>query len=119
MLDAPDLSPNGRVKNTWKTVPKALGSAETVSVGSRRFIVDFEGGDLGYYQHDPNLVEVSASTSVGKILRTFLAPNPHINGFRAMIDVEVEPGQATDIRAFLRAGSRALTETWLMPWIAE
>jgi glucans biosynthesis protein len=119
VLDAPDLSPNGRVKNTWKTAAKALGSAETVSVSSRRFIVDFEGGDLPYYQQDPNLVEVSASTSVGKILRTILQPNPHIDGFRAMIDVEVEPGQATDVRAFLHAGPHALTETWLMPWIAE
>ena len=62
---------------------------------------------------------MSASTSQGKILRTILQPNPHINGFRAMIDVEVEPGQATDIRAFLRTGPHALTETWIMPWIAE
>jgi glucans biosynthesis protein len=36
-----------------------------------------------------------------------------------LIDVEVAPGQATDIRAFLHTGPRALTETWIMPWTAE
>jgi len=96
-----------------------LGSAETIGVGSRRFIVDFAGGDLGFYQHDPNMVEISATTSQGKILRTILEPNPRIDGFRAMIDVQVDPGQTTDVRAFLRVGSRALTETWIMPWTAE
>jgi len=119
VLEASDLSPNGRVRNTWKTSPKALGSAETIGVGSRRFIVDFAGGDLGFYQHDPNMVEISATTSQGKILRTILEPNPRIDGFRAMIDVQVDPGQTTDVRAFLRVGSRALTETWIMPWTAE
>jgi glucans biosynthesis protein len=62
---------------------------------------------------------VSATTSQGKILRTILMPNPRIDGFRALIDVQVDPGQTTDIRAFLHTGPKALTETWLMPWIAE
>ncbi len=119
VLEAPDLSPSGRVINTWHTSPKALGSAETVNVGERRFIVDFAGGDLGFYQHDPNLVEVSAATSQGKIMRTILEPNPHIDGFRAMIDVKVDPGQTTDVRAFLHTKARALTETWVAPWTAE
>jgi glucans biosynthesis protein len=119
LLEAADLSPNGHVINTWKTSPKALGSNEAVDVGSRRFIIDFAGGDLAYYMQDPNSVEVSATTSQGKILRTILMPNPRIDGFRALIDVQVEPGQTTDIRAFLRSGPKTLTETWLMPWIAE
>jgi glucans biosynthesis protein len=33
--------------------------------------------------------------------------------------VKLEPGQVTDLRAYLRAGNRALTETWTMPWSAE
>ena len=67
LLEAPDLSPNGRVRNTWKTNPKALGSNEAVDVGSRRFIIDFSGGDLGFYQPNPSMVEISATTSQGKI----------------------------------------------------
>ena len=40
------------------------------------------------------------------MLRTFLAPNTHIRGFRAGVDVAVDPGQSTDLRVFLRAGTR-------------
>ncbi|MCW2272729.1 glucan biosynthesis protein G [Rhodoblastus acidophilus] len=119
LFEAPDLSPNGRLVNLWKTVPKALGSSEQVGVGSRRFILDFAGGDLGYYLTDPSQVEVSATASRAKVLRTFIAPNPHVQGFRAMIDVQTDPGVSAEIRAFLRAGPRALTETALIPWIAE
>jgi len=46
------------VLNTWQTVAAALGSAEQPVPGSRRFIIDFTGGDLAYYLNDPQLVEV-------------------------------------------------------------
>jgi len=35
---------------------------------------------------------------------------------RAMFDVSVKSGQTTDLRLFLRAGTRTLTETWTYPW---
>jgi glucans biosynthesis protein len=113
------LSPNGRVVNTFQTTAAALGSAESVPAGSRRFIIDFAGGDLPFFAADPQKVEVVPSTSQGKILRSFLIPNPHTKGFRAVIDVALEPGQTTDLRAFLRSGSRTLTETWTYPWRAD
>ncbi|MBE7220500.1 MAG: glucan biosynthesis protein, partial [Caulobacteraceae bacterium] len=91
---------------------------EVASPGSRRFIIDFSGGDLAYYATDPSLVQVVPTSTNGRITRSFLVPNPHINGFRAAIDIEVPPGQSTDLRAFLRAGNRTLTETWTFPWKA-
>ena len=42
------------------------------------------------------------SISDGRITHTFLVPNEHTDGFRAAIDVKLEPGQFTDLRAFLR-----------------
>ena len=63
-------------------------------------------------------MEVVPSISQGQITRTFIVPNPHIRGFRAAIDVKLEPGQSTDLRAFLKAGNRTLTETWTYPWSA-
>jgi glucans biosynthesis protein len=57
-------------------------------------------------------------TPHGRILRTFLTPNAHIRGFRAGVDVAVDPGQSTDLRVFLRSGAKALTETWTFPWRA-
>ncbi|HEV7910773.1 MAG TPA: glucan biosynthesis protein, partial [Methylocella sp.] len=118
-LNLTQLSPNGRTLNTYQTTVAALGLAEPPVPSSRRFIIDFAGGDLAYYAADPQLVEVVPSTSQGKIVRSFIVPNVHTKGFRAVIDVQLEPGQSTDLRAFLRTGTRALTETWTFPWRAE
>ncbi len=113
------LSPNGRVVNTFQTTARALGAPEPVLSGSRRFIIDFSGGDLAYYAQAPQLVEVVPTSTQGRILRAFVTPNSHIKGFRAFIDLELATGQRTDLRAFLRAGTRALTETWIYPWRAD
>ena len=72
-----------------------------------------------YFLTDPSQIEISATASRAKVLRTFIAPNRHVQGFRAMIDVQTDPGASVEIRAFLHAGPRALTETALIPWIAE
>jgi glucans biosynthesis protein len=118
-LDMSRLSPNARAVDTFQTQARALGSKEVAAAGSRRFIIDFAGGDLAFYLTDPSLVELVPTTTTGKILRSFLQPNPHINGFRAAVDVVLDAGQSTDLRAFLRAGSRTLTETWTFPWKAD
>jgi glucans biosynthesis protein len=117
-LSFANLSPNGRVVNTFQTSAQALGSPEPAPAGSRRFIIDFAGGDLAYYAKDPKLVEVVATTTQGQILRSFVVPNRHVDGFRAIVDIQLESGKSADLRAFLRSGTRALTETWTYPWQA-
>ena len=67
---------------------------------------------------DPSMVQTIATASAGRVLRTFLTPNTHIRGFRAGVDIAVDPGQSADLRVFLRAGAKALTETWTFPWRA-
>jgi periplasmic glucans biosynthesis protein len=119
LTDAAGLHPGGHVLNTYQAAPKALGSGEAVIAGARRFIVDFTGGDLDFHLGDPEKVELVPSVSQGKVLRSFLVPNPKVEGFRAFIDVVVPQGQSADLRAFLRVGTRALTETWTYPWKAE
>ncbi len=118
LMDDYRLTPGARAVNTFRTQARALGAAEAPPPGSTRFLIDFTGGDLSYYLIDPNLVEVVATTSAGSVLRTFLTPNPHISGFRAGLDVAIAPGQSCDVRVFLRAANRALTETWTFPWRA-
>lgn len=113
------LHPGARALNTYQTRPRALGSAEPERPGTRRFIVDFVGGELPYFQSAPQQVEIVPSISNGRIVRTFLTPNPQTKGFRAGVDIEVPVGQSTDLRAFLRAGPRALSETWTAPWKSE
>lgn len=110
------LHAGGKVVNTFQAPPRASGSAEAGDPTARRFLVDFAGGDLDYYLSDPGQVQVVPSTSAGRITHTSVAPNEPIQGFRATFDVKLEPGQSTDLRAYLRAGSRALTETWTLPW---
>ena len=117
------LHPGGRVINTFSVAPLASGTAKAEEEKgglTRRFLVDFAGGDLDYYRADPSRVEVVASTALGRITHSSVAPNPHIQGLRAAFDVTLEaPGQATDLRVFLRASGRALSETWVYPWTAR
>jgi glucans biosynthesis protein len=112
------LTPGARAISTDRTRPRALGSSESPAPGATRFLIDFSGGDLAYFLSDPTLVEVVPTTSAGRITRSFLAPNSHVRGFRAAIDVQIDPGQSCDLRVFLRGGNRALTETWTFPWRA-
>lgn len=58
-------------------------------------------------------------TSQGRIVRSSVVANVVTEGMRATIDVQVDAGQTADLRAFLRASDRALTETWTFPWKAE
>jgi glucans biosynthesis protein len=112
------LTPGARAISTYRTRPHALGSAEALAPGSTRFLIDFSGGDLSYFLSDPTLVEIVPTTSAGHITRSFLAPNSHVRGFRAAIDVQIDPGQSCDLRVFLKGANRALTETWTFPWRA-
>jgi glucans biosynthesis protein len=113
------LHPGGRAVNTYPTRAAALGSTEPVPPGTQRFIIDFAGGDLPYFLADPSRVAVAPSTSSGAIKRTFLTPNPKIGGFRVGIDVQADTGRTMELRAFLKAGERALTETWTFPYAPE
>ena len=112
------LTPGGRTVGTFRVAPRALGAPESPPPGATRFLIDFSGGDLSYYMSDASLVQTVATASAGRVLRTFLIPNTHIRGFRAGVDIAVDTGQSSDLRVFLRAGPKALTETWTFPWRA-
>lgn len=113
------LHPGGRAVNTFQSPARASGSNEPGDPTTRRFLIDFTGEALKFYLSDPSSVEIVPSTSNGKILHTFIVPNEHIGGFRAAIDVKLDFGQSADLRAYLKAGNRTLTETWTYPWDAE
>ena len=114
--DGSNLNDLGRTLNTFNAPAHALGSAEAVGRNTRRFLIDFVGGDLAYHLALPSAVEIVASATNGKILRKFLTPNPAIKGFRAMLDVEVSENDMTMMTCFLQAGHRRLTETWNYTW---
>jgi periplasmic glucans biosynthesis protein len=116
--DTDAMHPGGKVVNTFQAPARASGAPDPSDPTTRRFLVDFAGGNLPYYLQAPEQVQVVPTASVGKITHTFIVPNEHIRGFRAAFDVKLEAGQSTDLRAYLRAGNKALTETWTHPWTA-
>ena len=118
LLNDSRLTPGARALSTFRTHAKALGASDAPAPGATRFLIDFSGGELSYYLSDPTLVEVVATTSAGRINRSFLTPNSHVSGFRAGIDVQIDPGQSCDLRVFLKSANHALTETWTFPWRA-
>lgn len=121
-IGAETLHPGARVVNTFATAATASGTAkaeEARGLLSRRFLVDFAGGELGYFLADPAKVEVVADAAGAKITATSIVPNPQTGGLRAAIDVTVPAaGASADLRVFLKAGGRALSETWVYPWKA-
>ncbi|MBN9084511.1 MAG: glucan biosynthesis protein G [Rhizobiales bacterium 62-17] len=116
MHDGLELNPLGKVLNTFTAPAYALGSAEAVGHNTRRFMVDFNQGDLAYYLNQPNAVEIVADAVNGKVFRKFLVPNPAIKGFRVMLDLEVSADDTTTMTCYLQAGRRRLTETWAYSW---
>ena len=113
------LSPGGRAVSAFQTEVKASSPKEQAPANARRFLIDFASGDLPFFLTEPAAVSAMVTTTNGRILRSSLTPNPHIKGFRASFDLQLEPGHATDLRVFLRHGSRAITETWTRPFKAE
>lgn len=119
-LAAEALHPNGWVVNTFTAEAAASGAArrapDQASLRSRRFLIDFGGGTLETLIADSSPPEIVATASIGRITATSIVPNPHIGGFRVALDVRVDGPGTTELRAYLRKGEQALTETWSYPW---
>ena len=84
---------------------------------SRRFAVDFAGGDLALL--DPRTkVEPVISVSGGKVEVTSARPLTQVHGYRAMFDL-VPDATTTPItmRLFLSSNGQPLSETWLYEWV--
>ncbi|WP_427902088.1 glucan biosynthesis protein [Marinobacter goseongensis] len=80
---------------------------------SRRFAVDFSGGQLAMLANNTN-VEAIVSASRGRVELVSARPLHALNGYRAMFDlVPDDTAEPVELRLFLRLGAQALTETWL------
>jgi glucans biosynthesis protein len=80
--------------------------------GRMQFHLDFVGPALqGLSEVD--VEAVATSNNNVRDLRVIALPNPAVSGWRVTLDYErVNPKQPVELRAFLRAGSRTLSETW-------
>jgi periplasmic glucans biosynthesis protein len=111
-----DLHRLGHAANTFSAPARALGSSEEEKALTRRLMVDFVGGQMGYYRKDTRLVRVDASALSAKVVRAFVVPNPELDGIRVMLDVQFEKDKIGVVRAVLRSGERPITETWTYAW---
>jgi periplasmic glucans biosynthesis protein len=86
--------------------------------GELKFIVDFAGGPLaapGALPADARAEPVVTALANARVLHADAWPHPEAGpgGWRMAVRVQrVDPARPLELRAFLRHGERALTETW-------
>lgn len=78
----------------------------------RRFVIEFGGGELDKLPKDVK-PEAVISPSRGEISSIFVETTTWSPNWRVQFDLRVEGSEPVDIRAFLRNGETALSETWL------
>jgi glucans biosynthesis protein len=83
---------------------------QPVEAGRRKFVVDFSGAAFGSLKRGE--VEAAVSASRGAPVNAAAYPVVGQGIWRLMFDIDIAPG-VTDLRAYLRKGSSALTETWI------
>lgn len=84
---------------------------------SWRFVVDFSGGKLPKI-YRKKTVEPVITASSGEIEITSARPLDSVQGIRMMFDLKIgdDVQGPVELRAFLKLGKEALTETWAYQW---
>jgi glucans biosynthesis protein len=79
--------------------------------GRRKYVIDFAGGALSGLT-DRGAAEAVVSATQGRPVDAVAYPVVGQGLWRLMFDLESAPAEA-DLRAYLRRGGEALTETWM------
>ncbi|MGB2682600.1 MAG: glucan biosynthesis protein D [Candidatus Competibacter sp.] len=109
---SPALSRVVATRTSWR------GIAKTPLRPAHRlwFAIDFAGGPLD--QLDPKApVRLIASTTRGALRSPGAFQVAGTRRWRADFEIELEGGEPIDLRAYLRLGDQALSETWLYQFI--
>jgi glucans biosynthesis protein len=78
----------------------------------RKLAVDFAGGALGGLTRESG-VQPIVTLSAGAPIEPVCYPVVGADRWRLIFDVDLAAGATLDLRAFLRRGGDALTETWI------
>lgn len=116
--DEPPGEPPARVvrsRSGWGAVP---GSANPPPRSTRRYIVDFAGGELDELDPDAD-VDPRLEASFGRIEDLHVRRLPDDAGWRATFVLDPEDGEAADLRLVLTRNGRPLTETWNHVWYPD
>ena len=80
--------------------------------GARKIVIDFDGGSLAGLTRQSGVTPV-VSSSLGEVLSPVAYPVEGQARWRLMFDAAAPAGQVVNLRAYLRRGPDALTETWI------
>lgn len=78
----------------------------------RKFVVDFAGGDPG------GEITADVMANGGEITRVVVEPNPFVQGHRLKFELIPAGSDPVELRAVLKRGDTAVSETWLYRWTA-
>lgn len=113
--NAPKPPTLAHVVDTFTGLGGVIGQKRTYY--SKRFVIDFKGGDLPMIgQNTP--IQPVITASAGRIEITSVRPQHAIHGYRVMFDI-VPPDESQtpiNLRCFLEADGRPLSETWIYQW---
>jgi glucans biosynthesis protein len=85
---------------------------EAGTAGRRKFVVDFAGASFNGLGRQSG-VEAVVDVRPGAAIDAAAYPVVGQDRWRLMFDVDMPAGKTVDMRAFLRKGGQALTETWI------
>jgi glucans biosynthesis protein len=88
------------------------GQLQLPPPGVRKYVVDFEGGRLAALNRRSGVTPV-VTAGGGRPIEAVAYPVVGTHRWRLMFDVALPEGKEMDLRAFLRLGGDALTETWI------
>jgi glucans biosynthesis protein len=98
---------------TWSGVGGRPGPSHDRPTGVQKFVIDFKGKPFkGLGRNDG--VELIVDASRGVLSNVYNHPVVgQEERWRAFFDIKATGSEPVDLRAYLRKGSRALTETWI------
>jgi glucans biosynthesis protein len=99
-----------RVFATWQG--RAGRPGQAALPGQRKVVIDFAGTTLEGLNRKSGVTGV-VDVKPGMALTVAAYPVEGQDRWRLMFDVAAPAGQTVDLRAYLRQGYRALTETWI------
>jgi glucans biosynthesis protein len=107
-------------------LPNSLGKAEATRIGAggvdpinpkrRRFVIDFSSQALAHYGEKAKL-QAQLDASAGAVSNVVVHKNFETGAWRLSFELDTSEAELPiELRAWLRSGKEALTETWLYQW---
>ncbi len=115
--DIPFPDAVARATGTWTGMGGRPGHKRPSGV--RKFVIDYQGSVFDGLGRDDG-VELIVTASRGEVSNTYNHPVvDQRQRWRAFFDIKATGTDPVDLRAFLRKGERALSETWIYQYFPD